>query len=158
MKIKIQSDGTFTENYYWDSSKELQDKLIAAKYFYQWVNDTMMNRIFEYEKENNLLTPNYDEEGDLIDYKESWHSGIFTFNIVNSKVDYVIELVKDGISRKLPMPLPEYFVNGLLEHYQITNEELTDDWQSWNTLVIKSPHNSIPYDSWEEYVTYSLER
>ncbi|MDX8553262.1 hypothetical protein MK851_06420 [Tenacibaculum sp. 1B UA] len=158
LQYLVVPEGNFEENYYWDETKEKEDKLTAAKYFYQWVNETMMNRIFEYEKENKLLTPNYDEEGDLIDYKDSWDSGIFTFKVVDKKIDYTIELIKGLVSRILPVLLPEYFINGLLEHHQITNEELKDEWQPWNTLVIKSPHNDIPYDSWEEYVTYSLER
>ncbi|WP_437822900.1 hypothetical protein [Tenacibaculum mesophilum] len=34
----------------------------------------------------------------------------------------------DGVSRNLTMTLPEYFVNGLLECYKITNEELKEEW------------------------------
>ncbi|CAM1356522.1 hypothetical protein [Tenacibaculum ascidiaceicola] len=144
--------------YKYDLEKLRVEKLNNSLVFYQWANETLMNRIFDYEKEHNLLKPIYDEDDDLVDYENSWDSGVFTFKIVNNKLDYNIELIKDGISRNLPMPLPEYFIKGLLEHYKITNEELKEEWQPWNTLVIKSPNNDIPYNSWEEYVTYSLER
>ena len=157
LQVKIFPDGTYKEKYYWDEEKEKEDKLTAAKYFYQWTNDTMMNRIFDYEKENNLLTPNYDEEGDLIDYQESWDNGVFTFTIKDNTISHQIILFKNNIERNLPMPLPQYFKEDLLEHYKITNNELKENWKPWNKLVIKSPHNSIPYDEWEDYVTYSLE-
>jgi hypothetical protein len=55
------------------------------------------------------------------------------------------------------MPLKDYFIEGILEHHQITNTELSDEWKSWNTLIIKSPHNSIPYDKVNEFVSYILE-
>lgn len=156
--ILIKKNSEVDIAYTYDIEKIRVEKLNNSLVFYQWANETLMNRIFDYEKEHNLLKPIYDEDDDLVDYENSWDSGVFTFKIVNNKLDYTIELIKDGISRNLPMPLPEYFVNGLLEHYQITNEELKEEWQPWNTLVIKSPNNDIPYNSWEEYITYSFER
>lgn len=156
--VLIQRNSEIDITYKYDIEKIKSEKLNSSLVFYQWVNETMMNRIFDYEKENNLMTPNYDEDGDLIDYQSSWDKGVFTFEVINNKIDYSIELTKDNEKRKLPMSLPEYFVNGLLEHYQITNEELKEEWNPWNKLIIHSPHNSIPYDRWEEYVFYSLEK
>ncbi|TCP24808.1 hypothetical protein EV195_105239 [Tenacibaculum skagerrakense] len=146
-----------TVRYYLDEAEELKNKINTENVFFQWLNDNMMNRIFDFEKGNNLLTPNYDEDGDFIDFQSSWDQGIFTFNIVNKEVFHKIQLFKNEESRLLSMPLPDYLVNGILEHHYVTNNELTEVWEPWNTLVIKSPHNSIPYDDWKKYVTYSLE-
>ncbi len=157
IEVLFREDGSYTENYFWDEEKEKEDKAMAAKYFYQWLNETMMNRIFDYEKENNLLTPFYDEDGSVSEYESSWDEGIFVFNLMNNTVEYTIELIKNGTVRNLSMPLPEYIKDALLEHYEITNKELQDVWLPWNKLVIKSPNNSIPYDEWENFVTYSLE-
>ncbi len=157
IEFEIFPDGSFEENYSWDSSKEFQDKLERAKYFFQWLNETMMNRIFDYEIENNLLIPNYDEDGDLIDYQSSYDNGIFTFTMNDNSVSHEIELLKDGVSRKLSMTLPNYVEKALLEHFDMTNNDLRNEWDSWNKLVINCPHNSIPYDEWSDYVFYSLE-
>lgn len=158
---KVQVNFTLNEDssvrYYLDKAEELKDKIETENVFFQWLNDNMMNRIFDYEKENNLLTPNYDEDGDFIDFQSSWDEGVFTFKIVNKEVKYSIELFKNNESRLLSMSLPDYLVNGILEHHYVTNNELTEVWEAWNTLVVKSPHNSIPYDDWKKYVTYSLE-
>ncbi|WP_117883430.1 hypothetical protein [Aureibaculum luteum] len=157
LELIIFPDGHYKENYFWDEKKEIADKLMAAEFFYQWTNDTLMNRIFEYEKDNELLKPNYDENGDLIDYQESWDRGLFLFIINNNIISHKITLYKNSIERDLPMPLPPYFIKGLLEHQLVTNTELTNEWKPWNRLLINSPHNSIPYDKWQEYVEYSLE-
>jgi hypothetical protein len=155
--IEITSETGYEIHYEWNKQKELQEKIDSANVFYQWANDTMMNRIFDYEMENNLLTPNYDEDGDLIDYQDSWDKGLFEFSINENKIAHKITLFKDKIERNLPMPLPEYFTTGLLEHYTVTNTELTNEWEPWNTITIKSPNNSIPYNEWKDYVKYSLE-
>ncbi len=157
VEVKFILNGKSTVRYYLDDVEELKNKIDTANVFFQWLNETMMNRIFEYEKENNLLISNYDEDGDFIDYKESWDSGVFTFKIVNKTVDYSIKLTKNNVSRTLSMPLPEYLIKGLLEHYQITNKELKEEWKPWNKLIINSPHNSIPYEEWEQYVFYTYE-
>ena len=154
---KIKNDGLYSSLYKLESEKVNENLLDYAEVFYQWTNDRMMSMIFEYEKDNNLVPTQYDADGDL-EYLSSWDSGVFTFH-VNGKneLEYKIVLIKDGKERILQMPLKDYFIEGILEHHQITNTELSDEWKSWNTLVIKSPHNSIPYDKVDEFVSYILE-
>lgn len=157
LEVLIFPDGTYKEKYWWDDKKENQDKLNSANVFYQWLNETMMNRIYEFEKEHNLLTPVYDDDGEFDYHASSWDYGEFEFKIHQNKLIHNITLTKDGNSRMLKMSLPEYVVKGVLEHHEITNKELTKEWKPWDTLLIKSPHNDIPYKNWEDYVTYSLE-
>ncbi len=134
------------------------EKLNQSRVFYQWLNETMMNRIYDFEKEKKLLTPVYDDDGELDFYESSWDEGEFEFKILDNKVLHKITLVKNRISRRLKMSLPDYLINAILEHHKITNQELTEEWSFWNKLIIKSPHNSIPYDRESEFVTYSLEQ
>ncbi|OWK99174.1 hypothetical protein AP75_01425 [Kaistella haifensis DSM 19056] len=156
-KIEIYPDGTFLEHYWWDSGLQKQNLLNYAQVFYQWANDRMMSMIFEFEKDNNLLPTQYDGDGDL-EYLSSWDSGVFTFHINDkNELEYKIILTKDGKERILEMPLKDYFIEGILEHHKITNTELSDEWKPWNTMVLKSPHNDIPYDKRDEFVSYILE-
>jgi len=155
-QIELYSNGEVVEKEWWDSEKEKKDLLDGAEVFYQWVNERMMSMIFEYEKDNNLVPAYYDSDGDL-EYLSSWESGVFTFFITDKKeLDHSIELVKEGEKRLLDIPLKEYFVQGILEHHQITNTELADEWKPWNVMILKSLHNDIPYDKREEFVTYTL--
>lgn len=157
VKIEINLDGTYSEKYWWDSGKEKQDLLNYADVFYQWVNERMMSMIFEHEKDNNLVPTRFDDDGDL-EYLSSWDSGVFTFHInKKNELEHKIVLTIDGIDRILEMPLEDYLIEGILQHYQITNSELSDKWKPWNTLIIKSPHNSIPYDKADKFVSYTLE-
>lgn len=155
--IEISPDGTYSEKYFWNSEQEKQDLLDGAEVFFQWVNERMMSMIFEYEKDNNLVPTQYDPDGDL-EYLSSWDSGVFTFH-VNGKneLEYNIVLTKDGKERILQMPLKDYFIEGILNHYRITHSMLSDQWKPWNTMILKSPHNSIPYDKVDEFVSYILE-
>ncbi|MFL1894056.1 hypothetical protein ACJRPK_00035 [Aquimarina sp. 2-A2] len=157
LEVIIFPDGTYKEKYWWDDGKEKQDKLNSANVFYQWLNETMMNRIFDYEKEQGLLTPVLDDDGEFDYYESSWDKGEFEFKISQNKVIYNITLIKNNIYRISEMPLPDYIENALIEHHQITNQELTEEWKPWNTLLIKSPHNDIPYNDWKTYVTYTLD-
>ncbi|MEB3799668.1 hypothetical protein INQ45_00765 [Flavobacterium columnare] len=152
--IEFNQDGTYSEKYFWDSEQEKQDLLSGSEVFFQWANDRMMSMIFEYEKDNNLLPTQYDNDGDL-EYLSSWDRGVFTFYInENNELEYKIVLIKDGVERVLKMPLKDYFIEGVLEHHKITNNELLDVWKPWNTLIIRSPHTGIPYDKVDEYVEY----
>lgn len=154
-KIIIDNSGTYTERYWWDSGLQKQNLLNYAQVFYQWANDRMMSMIFEFEKDSNLLPTQYDGDGDL-EYLSSWDSGVFTFHINDrNELEYKIILTKKGIERVLEMPLKDYFIEGILEHHKITNTQLSDEWKPWNTLIIKSPHNSIPYDKVDEFVSYT---
>ena len=130
--------------------------LDGAEVFYQWVNEIMMSMLFEYEKDNNLLPTQYDDDGDL-EYLSSWDSGVFTFHITEqNELVYKINLTKDGKERIVEMPLKAFFIEGILNHHKITNTELSDVWQPWNTLILKSLNYDIPYDKREEFVSYIL--
>ncbi|MBF7093646.1 hypothetical protein IUY40_19165 [Flavobacterium sp. ALJ2] len=152
--IEINPDGVYSEKYFWDSEQEKQDLLSGAEVFFQWANEKMMSLIFEFEQDNNLLPTQLDADGEL-EYLSSWDSGVFTFHVnEKNELEYKIILTKDGIERVLKMPLKDYFIEGILNHYQITHTILSDEWKPWNTLIIKSPHNSIPYDKVDEFVSY----
>ncbi|EJG03053.1 hypothetical protein [Flavobacterium sp. F52] len=154
---KIKNDGTHSSVYLWENEKSHQDLLDYAEVFYQWVNERMMSMIFEYEKDNDLVPTEYDSDGDL-EYLSSWDSGVFTFHIdKNNNLVYKVVLTKDGKERTLDLPLRDYFVEGILDHYKVTNNELSDDWKPWNTMILKSLHYDIPYDKREEFVNYILE-
>ena len=155
--IEISPEGLHSEKYFWDSEKEKQDLLEGADVFYQWVNERMMSMIFEYEKDNNLAPTQYDSDGDL-EYLSSWDSGVFNFHInEKNNIECKIVLTKDGKERILNLPLKDYFIEGILEHYRITNTELSDEWKPWNTMILKSLHYDIPYDKRDEFVNYILE-
>ncbi|WP_433777730.1 hypothetical protein [Flavobacterium anhuiense] len=154
---KIKNDGTHSSVYLWENEKSHQDLLDYAEVFYQWVNERMMSMIFEYEKDNDLVPTEYDSDGDL-EYLSSWDSGVFTFHIdKNNNLVYKVVLTKDDKERTLDLPLRDYFVEGILDHYKVTNNELSDDWKPWNTMILKSLHYDIPYDKREEFVNYILE-
>ncbi|MNE50152.1 hypothetical protein D3C80_1447130 [compost metagenome] len=70
---------------------------------------------------------------------------------------YKVVLTKDGKERTLDFPLKDYFVEGILDHYKVTNNELSDEWKPWNTMILKSLHYDIPYDKREEFVSYILQ-
>ncbi|MFS1520886.1 hypothetical protein ACIPCA_06120 [Flavobacterium covae] len=153
-ELLLNNDGNYSEKYWWDAVEDKKDLLSGVEVFFQWANDRMMSMIFEYEKDNNLLPTQYDNDGDL-EYLSSWDRGVFTFYInKNNELEYKIVLIKDEVERVLEMPLKDYFIEGVLEHHKITNTELLDVWKPWNTLIIRSPHTGIPYDKVDEYVEY----
>lgn len=155
--IEIDPNGAYSEKYFWDSEQEKQDLLGGAEVFFQWVNERMMSLIFEFEQDNNLLPTRLDADDEL-EYLSSWDSGVFTFHInEKNELEYKIVLTKNGVERVLDMPLKDYFIEGILNHYQITHTILSDEWKPWNTLIIRSPHTGIPYDKVDEYVSYILE-
>ncbi|PRB04102.1 hypothetical protein CQ046_07705 [Chryseobacterium sp. MYb7] len=157
VRIEINIDGTFSDKYWWDIGKEHQDLFDYANVFFQWANERMMSMIFDFEKDNNLLPTQYDNDDEL-EYLSSWDSGVFTFHINDkSELEYKIVLTKDGVERVLEMPLKDYFIKGILKHYHSTNTELSNIWKPWNTMVLKSPHNDIPSDKKDEFVSYILE-
>lgn len=155
--FKIKKDGTYLSIYEWESEKANKNLVDYANVFHHWVNDRMMSMIFEFEKENSLVPTRYDNDGDL-EYLSSWDSGVFTFHINDkNELEYKIVLTKDGKERILKMPLKEYFIKGVKEHYNTTNKELSNIWSPWNTMILKSPHNDIPSDKKDEFVNYILE-
>ncbi|BFO65403.1 hypothetical protein KCF3NO3_13860 [Chryseobacterium sp. KCF3-3] len=154
---KIKKDGTYSSLYEWESEKANENLIDYANVFHHWANDRMMSMIFEFEKDNGLVPTQYDNDGDL-EYLSSWDRGIFTFHINDkNELEYKIVLTKDGVERVLEMPLKDYFIKGILEHYHSTNTELSNIWKPWNTMVLKSPHNDIPSDKKDEFVSYILE-
>ena len=154
---KIKNDGSHSSLYLWENEKSHQNLLDYAEVFYQWVNERMMSMIFEYEKDNDLVPTEYDSDGDL-EYLSSWDSGVFTFHInEKNNLDYKVVLTKDGKERTLDLPLRDYFIEGILDHYKVTNNELSDEWKPWNTMILKSLHYDIPYDKRDEFVNYILE-
>lgn len=155
-ELEVFSDNQFIEKYHWKDDKEYQDKAKAAKIFYHWINEMMMNRIFDHEKENNLLPTKLTDE-DKLEYLKSWDKGVFTFKIIDQKLKYEIELCKNDSWRTLDIELGIEYTKPIINHYKDTNEVLKKEWQSWNTLVIKSPNNEIAKDSKDDFVIYSFE-
>ena len=154
VKIVINKEGFYEQQYCWDKLLERQDLLDYAEVFYRWVNERMMSIIFEYEKENGLVPTRFDSDGDL-EYLSSWDSGVFTFYVHDKdEFQYSIVLLKDGIERVLHMPLNDFLKAGILEHHKETNINLGEDWKPWNTMILKSPHNDIPHDKRLEYLSY----
>ncbi|PAM95286.1 hypothetical protein B4N84_08410 [Flavobacterium sp. IR1] len=154
--FKIKNDGTYSTSYVWENEKAKKNLLDSAEVFYQWVNDRMMSMIFEYEKDNNLVPTQLDSDGDL-EYLSSWDSGVFTFHInENNHLEHKVVLKKEGKERFLDLPLKDYFVEGMLDHHEVTNTELSEEWKPWNTMILKSLHYDIPYDKRDEFVTYTF--
>jgi len=151
--FEIQNNGLYTSTYTWENDKAKKNLLDYAEVFYQWANDRMMSMIFEFEKDNDLIPTQYDDDGDL-EYLSSWDSGLFTFKIYNDRVEHEIVLTKESKQRILEMPLRDYFVEGILEHHKATNVELATEWKSWNIMKLKSLHYDIPHDKREEFVRY----
>ncbi|WP_125719575.1 hypothetical protein [Flavobacterium ustbae] len=153
----IKEDGSYSISCKWESENANQNLLDYAEVFYRWVNDRMMSMIFEFEKDNNLVPTQYDSDGDL-EYLSSWDSGIFTFHInEKNNLEYKVVLTQDGKERILDLPLKDYFVEGILDHYLVTNNELSNEWKPWNTMILKSNHNDIPHYKRGEFVSYILE-
>ena len=139
--------------YEMDEAKVIKQKYDNAKLFVHWIHDIIPNRIFDYEKEQNLLE--YDEEFDC--YKPSWDYGIFTFKIINNTVITNIELFLNKKQRNLDMQLSQEFIDVFLEHHKITHTILKNEWESWNKIVVKAPRVFIPMGKEKDYITYSLE-
>ncbi|WP_109299152.1 hypothetical protein [Aquimarina sp. AU474] len=156
VEIEVFSNGKQNEKFWWDEEKEKLDKLNTANVFYQWINDKMIMSIFEYEQKNDMIPTYIDDDGEL-QYDNSWDNGVFVFKIKGGKLNTYIKLTKDLKERVLLMPISNEFEKAFLEHFRITNEELKDDWEKWNVLEVKSPHNSIPYDTFDEYISYTYD-
>jgi hypothetical protein len=98
-----------------------------------------------------------DDDGDPI-YVSTWDRGIFTFKLENSRVIPEIILYKNDIARIADLERPTYFIQALVEHYEITNQGiLREAWKPWNKLAIHSPHNDLPYSGMAEHVFYTLQ-
>lgn len=157
VELKILPDYSISERFWWDEAKERKDKVNAAEGFHYWLNEHLMQRLISYQEEHSLLKLILNEDGDFDYSTDTWDTGIFSFIIVNGTVQSELLLEKEGLQRVLPMPLIPSTIAALLEHHQITNEELKPEWEPWNKLIIYSANNkSIPDEREGEHVSYSL--
>lgn len=136
--LSIKSDRSYHITSWWDDEEVKKDKLAWSNVLPQWLNDRLLSVIYQ---------AGYDD-------KINWQRGEFTFTIQQSKLNFD-GIIYDG---QTPVPidirLPNFVVEGVLDHYQITNEGiLKDQWQPWNQLIIRSPNNSLDLD---KDVTYRL--
>jgi len=154
--IEINKDGSIEEKYSWDESKNMQERLEFAKIYHGWLIERIMPLLFKYNLENNLVPHFIDDDGDK-QYLPSWDDGIFSFLIKNEEVEWEIRLTKDGKERILDIPLPNYIIESILDHYQFTNNELTKEWKPWNKMVIDSPFNGIILNL-DKHIKYTLEK
>lgn len=123
--------------------------------FPQWINDRMMSLIYEFEFPNGPTEK--DEDGDPL-YISTWDNGVFIFKIDEKTLSTDIKLEQNGQFRSLDIPFPDYFINAILEHHEITNTGVIKDrWEPWNRLELRSPHNDLPYGRFDEFVFYNFE-
>lgn len=146
----------YTVEYKMDDEKIKKEKAANARFFPNYIYEGMRSQIFDFEKENNLLTPVYTEDGDLDYYEDSWDTALFTFIIVNGKLIYNIELFKNDTKRILDIPLKETFKNEIFQHHRVTHNLLKNEWYPWNKMVVKGPKTIIPVGEEQDYVEYSL--
>jgi hypothetical protein len=145
---------SYDVSYHWDEQLYLVELSDNARLFPQWVNDRMMSSIYKQEFPNGPVDK--DEDGDPA-YVSSWDSGLFTFRIKDKALITTVVLDKDGVQREFSFNTPDDLKNGILEHHELTNNGLLKaTWAPWNTMVIKSPHNSLPYGKFSEYVFYNM--
>lgn len=120
-QIEIYPNGEVTEKQWWDLEKEKKDLLDGAEVFYQWVNECMMSMISEYEKDNDLVPNQYDDDGDL-EYLSSWDSGLFTFYInEKEELKYKIanKIFKEHLNKFKPLEeVKKLYTAVLLEGYR----------------------------------------
>jgi hypothetical protein len=154
-ELEVLPDNTYKVNCQWEEEYFKKDQLDTARLFPQWVNNQMISLIYASEFPNGPTDK--DDDGDPI-YVSTWDRGIFTFKLENRRVEAEVILYKNDIARIADFELPNYFVEALVEHYEITNKGiLEEDWNPWNKLVIHSPHNDLPYARMDEYVLYALQ-
>nr|WP_299035981.1 hypothetical protein [uncultured Tenacibaculum sp.] len=145
--------------YEMDREKLIEEQQESALIFSNYLYERMRSQIFEYEQANNLLIPTYDEDGEFLEYKDTWDKGVFTF-IVNSKTEeikYTIELFKNGIKRLVPIELNKDYKESILYHHKLTHNELKKYWEPWNKIILKAPGDFIPLGKEQEYIEYSQE-
>ncbi|CAM1356526.1 hypothetical protein [Tenacibaculum ascidiaceicola] len=149
----------YSVEYEMEEEKVIEEKQSSALLFSNYLYERMRSQIFEYEQANNLLIPTYNEDGEFLEYKDTWDKGIFTF-IVNSKTEeikYTIELFKNGIKRLVPIELNKDYKESILYHHKLTHNELKKYWEPWNKIILKAPGDFIPLGKEQEYIEYSQE-
>lgn len=154
-ELEVLPDKAYKARYVWEDEYYKKDRSDTARVFPQWLNDRMISQIYAFEFPNGPTDK--DDDGDPV-YVKTWNRGIFTFRVKNRGVDSEIVLYKNDVARVAGLKLPEYFIEALLEHYEITNNGiLKGEWKSWNKLVILSPNNDLLYGKMDEHVFYTLE-
>lgn len=139
VEFEIYQDNTYKANFYWDDAEVKKQKSQWAFVLPQWVNDRLISLLF---------SAGYGEI-------DSWQKGVFTFQIKDKQLSFEGIIFNKEESTKVHVSLPDYLIEGILEHYEITNEGLlADEWSKWNTIIIRSPHNSLDLN---KDVEYSLE-
>ena len=153
VEFEINQNGTSQVRYRWDDEHFKKDQMDTARVFPQWINDRMISLIYSYEFPNGPTAK--DEDGDSV-YISTWDRGIFTFKVTDKRIESEITLYKGEVARTAHLKLPDYFIDALLEHHEITtNGILKHEWKPWNKLVINSPHNDLPFSKMDEHVFYS---
>ena len=151
-------DDDYSVVYKMDEEKVIDDKQKSALVFPNFLYEKMRSQIYEYELNNNLLTPIHDDDGKIYDYEESWDSGLFTFilDLKNRTIEHTIELFKDGIKRVIPIKLSDFLIEEIFAHHEITHGALKENWQPWNKIELTAPKNFIPLGKDQEYIKYSI--
>lgn len=150
---------SYTVDFEKNKEQVIKEQQESALIFSNYLYERMRSQIFEYEQANNLLIPTYDEDGEFLEYKDTWDKGVFTF-IVNSKTEeikYTIELFKNGIKRLVPIELNKDYKESILYHHKLTHNELKKYWEPWNKIILKAPGDFIPLGKEQEYIEYSQE-
>ncbi|MDX8553260.1 hypothetical protein MK851_06410 [Tenacibaculum sp. 1B UA] len=147
----------YSVEYEMDEEKIIEERQSSALLFSNYLYESMRTQIFEHEQANNLLIPIYDEDGEFLEYEDTWDRGVFTF-IVDSKAEeikYTIELFKNGIKRLVPIELTKDYKESILYHHKLTHNELKKYWQPWNKIILTAPGDFIPLGKEQEYIEYS---
>ncbi len=155
--IRIVKDD-FSVEYRVNEERIKKSKQESALIFSNYLYERMRSQILEYEINNSLLTPIFNDRFEVYDYKVSWDSGLFTFIVdeKTKKIYHEIELYFEGEKRIVPLELEEYYKESIWYHYELTHGELKEFWEPWNKMVVTAPKNFIPLGRDKEYIKYSL--
>ncbi|MGG8495177.1 hypothetical protein ACQY1Q_02065 [Tenacibaculum sp. TC6] len=155
--ITIKEEDYFV-SYEMDEEKIKNEKQKSSLIFPNYLYERMRTQIYDYELDNNLLIPVYNDRFEVYDYKVSWDSGLFTF-IVDEKskqIYFEIEVSFHGEKRVIPLELIDSYKKSIWYHYELTHGELKEFWKPWNKMVVTAPENFIPLGKDQEYIQYSL--
>jgi hypothetical protein len=136
VEFEVYRDGSYTANYYWDEAEDKAQKLKTAEVFPHWLNDRMISLLF---------SAGYGDE-------ESWQNGVFRFTVMPPDVNVKIKLYNQEVASEAFVTLPQFIIEDIISHYEITNNGLlSDTWQKWNIIILKSPHNTLDLEKDVEY-------
>ncbi len=144
VEFEVFKDGTYNENYYWDEELLNESKLTNAKNMAGWLSQRIPTMV---SNQGYALYDEFHYGGDILHneaesnaygLKRGWLNGIFTFDFQNNDLKITIEVEKANGRVILPIEFPDWLINDLWEHYQITNNGLlAKEWKPWNVLEIK---------------------